>query len=145
MQSGALSEYIVCDRRRIARTPFPSNLTLEQMSLLPLQGIPAIRAIRARLIRHSRAIICDAHQGIPALICQELARAGVHVTALVSGGQDHHSAQRLCMAHGAKGVLTGKPAAVMNGLDEGWDFIVETQGGQNAYDAARRILKDGGK
>lgn len=144
-QSGALSEYLVCDRRRVARTPYPTNLTLEQMALLPLQGIAAIRAIRARLIRHTRALICDAHEGIQALMCQELSRASVHVTALISGGEDHHSAQSMCMAHGARGVLTGKPAAVMNGLDEGWDLIVETQGGQNAYDAARRILKDGGK
>lgn len=146
MQSGALAEYITCDRRRLARTPFPTQLTLEQMSLLPLQGLPSIRALRGRLGRQYRALVCDPHRGVTALMCQELSRSGTHVTALISGGDDHHSAQSFCMLHGAKGVLTGRPASVMNQLEENaFDLVIDTQGGQNAYDAAKRILKDGGK
>ena len=50
------------------------------------------------------------------------------------------------MLHGAKGVLTGRPAAVMNQLeDNSFDLVIDTQGGQVAYDAAKRILKDGGR
>ena len=50
------------------------------------------------------------------------------------------------MANGARGVLTGSPAAVMLQLDEdGWDFIFDTVGGQRVYDTAKRILKSGGK
>ena len=116
------------------------------MSLLPLQGIAAARAVRTHLVRQSRAVIVDAHTGIPALICQAMARAGVNVTAIISGGEDHHEAQSLCMEHGARGVLTGSPAAVMNGLDEeGWDYVLGTKGGQRVYEAAKRILKEGGK
>ena len=116
------------------------------MALLPLQGIAAARAIRTRLDPHARALIADAHTGISALICQAMSRAGVNVTAIIGGGEEHHDAQSLCMAHGAKGVLTGSPAAVMLGLDEsGWDFVLDTQGGQRAYDAAKRVLRDGGK
>jgi NADPH:quinone reductase-like Zn-dependent oxidoreductase len=34
----------------------------------------------------------------------------------------------------------------MNQLEENaFDLVIDTQGGQNAYDAAKRILKDGGK
>jgi NADPH:quinone reductase-like Zn-dependent oxidoreductase len=137
---------MLCDRRRLARAPHPTSLTLEQLSLLPLQGIPTSRVIRAQLQRRSRAIIMDAHIGVPALICQALSRAGVAVTAIIGGGEENHDAQSLCMTHGAKGVLTGSPAAVMMGLDEsGWDFVLDTTGGVRVYDAAKRMLKNGGK
>lgn len=34
----------------------------------------------------------------------------------------------------------------MLGLDEeGWDLVVDTKGTIKVYDAARRMLKDGGK
>jgi NADPH:quinone reductase-like Zn-dependent oxidoreductase len=146
VQSGALCEYILCERRRVARAPFPTSLSLEQMALLPLHGIPAARITRTHLVRHSRALIMDAHHGVGALICQEMARAGVNVTAVIGGGDDHYECQSACMAHGAKGVLTGSPAAVMLQLDEGgWDFVLDTIGGQRVYDTAKRILKDGAK
>ncbi|ORX36688.1 hypothetical protein BD324DRAFT_626824 [Kockovaella imperatae] len=145
-KSGALAEYILCDRRRLARAPYPTSLTLEQMSLLPLQGIPAARLIRAALVRNSRALIMDANAGIAALICQEMSRAGVNVTALIPGGEDTHEAQTACMANGARGVLIGSPAAVILSLDEGgWDFIFDTAGGQRVYEAAKRILKNGAR
>lgn len=130
----------------MARTPFPTQLTLEQMSLLPLQGLQSIRALRGKLGRQYRALVCDPHRGVTALMCQELSRSGTHVTALISGGDDHHNAQSSCMLHGAKGVLTGRPASVMNQLeDNSFDLVIDTQGGQVAYDAAKRILKDGGR
>lgn len=85
-----------------------------------------------------------AHEGIPALICQEMSRAGVSVTAVIPGGTDSHEAQSACMANGARGVLTGSAAGVMLALDEyGWDFVFDTQGGQRVYDAAKRMLKNG--
>ena len=88
----------------------------------------------------------DAHRGVSALVCQEMSRAGVHVTALIGGGAAHHDDQTMCMAHGARGVMTGSAAAVMFGLDEdGWDFILDTQGGERISEAAHRLLKDGGK
>ncbi|OCF42889.1 hypothetical protein I317_03240 [Kwoniella heveanensis CBS 569] len=145
-RSGALCEYILVDRRRISRAPFPTQLTLEQLSLLPLQGIAAARAVRGHLVRHSRALIMDAHTGIAALVCQELSRAGVHVTAVIPGGDDSHDAHRLCLSNGARGVLMGSPASVMLNMEEmAWDYVFDTHGGQRVYDAARRMLKDGGK
>jgi NADPH:quinone reductase-like Zn-dependent oxidoreductase len=88
----------------------------------------------------------DAHTGVSALICQVMAKAGVNVTALVSGGEGHHEEQTMCMTNGAKDVLAGTPAAVMLELDEeGWDYVLDTVGGQRVYEAARRMLRDGGK
>ncbi|WVQ82361.1 hypothetical protein IAT38_004489 [Cryptococcus sp. DSM 104549] len=145
-KSGALSEYIIVERRRISRAPFPTPLTLEQLAILPLQGIAAARAVRTNLTRHTRALVMNAHTGVAALVCQEMARAGVNVTAVVPGGDDSHEAHRRCLTNGAKGVLMGSAAAVMINLEEsGWDYVFDTQGGQRVYDTARRMLKDGGK
>lgn len=88
----------------------------------------------------------DAHEGTAALICQEMSRAGVNVTALIGGGEAHHDNMTRCLQSGARGVLTGAAAAVMLGLDEdAWDLVVDTKGTQRVYDAAKRMLKDGGK
>ncbi|WRT66364.1 uncharacterized protein IL334_003319 [Kwoniella shivajii] len=145
-KSGALSEYIIVDRRRVSRAPYPTQLSLEQLSLLPLQGISAARAVRTHLTRHSRAIIMNAHTGIAALVCQEMSRAGVNITAVIPGGDESHENHRACLNNGAKGVLMGSPAAVMLNMEENaWDYVFDTVGGLRVYDAAKRMLKDGGK
>ncbi|WVO22222.1 uncharacterized protein IAS62_003552 [Cryptococcus decagattii] len=145
-KSGALAEYILVDRRRVCRAPFPTALTLEQLAILPLQGIAAARCVPRSLNRHSRAIVINAHTGIAALICQAMSRAGVSVTAIIPGGDDSHDGHQKCIENGANGVLMGSPAAVMINLEEnGYDFVFDTQGGQRVYDTARRALKNGGK
>ncbi|WWC70209.1 uncharacterized protein I206_104159 [Kwoniella pini CBS 10737] len=145
-KSGALSEYMIIDRRRISRAPFPTQLTLEQLSLLPLQGISAARAVRTHLVRNSRALIINAHTSVGALVCQEMSRSGVNVTAVITGGENSHENHKLCIENGAKGVLTGSPAAVMLNLEESaWDFVFDSIGGIRVAEAAKRLLKDGGK
>ena len=68
------------------------------------------------------------------------------MTAVISGGEHSHEAHMKCLENGAKGVLMGSLAAVMLNLEEGgWDFVFDDKGGQRVYDAARRMLKDGGK
>ncbi|WWC61871.1 uncharacterized protein I303_104456 [Kwoniella dejecticola CBS 10117] len=144
-KSGALSEYMIIDRRRISRAPFPTQLTLEQLSLLPLQGISAARAVRTHLIRNSRALIINAHTGVAALVCQEMSRSGVNVTAVITGGEDSHGHHKQCLENGARGVLTGSPAAVMLNLEESaWDYVFDSMGGNRVAEAAKRLLKDGG-
>ncbi|ODO08828.1 hypothetical protein L198_00561 [Cryptococcus wingfieldii CBS 7118] len=145
-KSGSLAEYITVDRRHISRAPFPTQLTLEQLAVLPLQGIAAARSVMGSLSRTSRAIILNAHTGIAALVCQEMSRAGVHVTVIIPGGEDAQENHQRCYDNGAKGVLTGSPAAVLINLEEGrYDFVFDTQGGARIYETARRVLKDGGK
>ena len=145
VQSGALAEYALIDRRHVSRIPYLTSLSLEQLALLPLQGVPAARIVRTRLIRHSRAIISNAHSGIGALVCQEMSRAGVNVTAVIVGGDGHHEAQVACMAHGARGVMTGSLAGVLNGFeDSSWDFVMDSGSRGQVVDIARRVLRDGG-
>ncbi|KAL7421576.1 hypothetical protein Q5752_003345 [Cryptotrichosporon argae] len=143
-KSGALAEYVACDRRRLARAPSSASLTIEQMALLPLQGLPTLRAIAVTPPRGTHALILDAHIGVAALVCQALNRSGVCVTAIIPGGDAE--AQARCMSNGARGVLIGSAVAVMHGLEEDiFEYVLDTIGGQRVYEAARRIIKDGGR
>ncbi|WWC89329.1 uncharacterized protein L201_004250 [Kwoniella dendrophila CBS 6074] len=146
-KSGALSEYIIVDRRRISRAPFPTSLSLEQLSLLPLQGISAARSVRTHLIKNSRAIIINAHEGIGALICQELSRSNVNIISIINGGTDSHENHKKSLENGSKGVLVGNsPATILLSLEENsYDFIYDNVGGQRVFEAAKRLLKNGGK
>lgn len=145
-KSGALCEYMAIERRRAARAPILSSLTLEELAALPAQGIAAHRALRGVLTRGTRALVMDANLGVQALMCQEMSRAGVAVTAVIGGGEGHAEAQAACMTNGARGVLTGSPAAVLLSLDEGiFDLVVDTRGGVAVDEAARRALTDGGR
>lgn len=145
-QSGALAEYLVCDRRRLARVPAGTQLSIEQIACLPLYGIPAHRSVQTQLVRGRRALILDAHHGIGALMCQLMSKSGVTITAVIPGGDHGHDVQAACMANGAKGVLIGDALTVMEGLDDNaWDFVLDSVGGRRAYEAARRILKEGGQ
>lgn len=145
-KSGALCEYVIVERRRVARLMHSNHLSLEQLAALPIQGILAHRALRGILRHGQHALVMDAHTGVPALICQEMARHGVAVTAVISGGEDHGREQAACLQHGARGVLTGSPATVMNRLEESsFDIVVDSRGGAVVYEAARRVLVDGGR
>lgn len=139
--SGALAEYIVADRRRVARVNPDTHLELEELAALPAQGIAVHRAIRdVGVSRGQQALVMDAHEGLPALFCQELTRMGLVVTAIVPGGAE--GAQEAALAYGARGVLTGSPVSVMHGLPESlFALVVDTVG---AAAAARRILADPG-
>lgn len=146
-KSGALSEYVLVDRRRVARAP-DSSLTLEQLALLPAQGVTALRALHNLPLRVGmRALVMDATAGGAALISQELARLGVAVTAVISGNDETSRvlAHAQCVAYGARAVFLGSPTAVMRRMDEGaFDIVVDTRGGPKIFEAARRILAEGG-
>lgn len=141
-KSGTLAEYIICERRRIARTPFGSHLSLEQLACLPLHGVTAHRACSG-LARGSRALILNAHEGVGSLVAQELSNNGIHVIAQVP--LDVMSAEEDAWENGAKEVIADDPVAMINGQHEsGFDFIFDTVGGRRIYDAARRTLRTQG-
>ncbi|OCB84527.1 hypothetical protein A7U60_g8513 [Sanghuangporus baumii] len=87
---GALAEFVVVEKRHVARCQRPSpSFTLEQLALLPLCGVPAHRAVRQAGIdadteqdtMHGRVLVLQGHDGAGALAVQALAYAGMHVTA----------------------------------------------------------------
>lgn len=146
-RSGALAEFVSVDRRRVARVNPATNLDLEELAALPAQGIAVHRAIRdTGVSRGQQALIMDAHEGLPALFCQEMTRMGVVVTAVIPGGEEHAARHEAAMAYGARGVLTGSPASVMLSLPESlFAVVIDTVGGQATSDASRRALVDGGR
>lgn len=144
-RSGALAEYMVVERRRVARIPTNTKLSLEQLAILPSQGISAFRALQSCLTGVRTALIMDAHLGIPALLCQQMRRQGISVTAVIPGGDEHADAQKQAYDNGARGCMTGLPSQVMNSLEEGlFDIVVDTRGGDKTYTAAVRVLAEGG-
>lgn len=144
-KSGALAEYMVVERRRVARVPPGTHLSLEQLAVLPSQGISAFRALQGCLTGVRSALIMDAHLGIPALFCQQMRRQGISVTAVIPGGDEHADAQTQAYENGARGCMTGLPSQVMNSLEEGlFDIVVDTRGGDKTYNAAVRVLAEGG-
>ncbi len=139
-----LAEYITCDRRRIARTPTSTDLSIEQLACLPLLGVLAHRAASHCTSRGSRALILDAHEGVGALVCQELSAQGInviaHAPASILGAEDD------CWENGAREVfLDDDEVGMINDQHEsGFEFVLDTVGGRRAYDAARRVLRTGG-
>lgn len=144
-KSGALAEYMVVERRRVARAPANAQLSLEQLAALPSQGISAYRALQGSLSGVRSALIMDAHVGIPALLCQQMRRQGISVTAVVPGGDSSPDATAQAYNNGARACLSGLPHQIMNGLEEGlFDVIVDTRGGEQTYVASARVLAEGG-
>lgn len=157
-QCGALSEFIVVDKRRLCVCPRPSpTLTLEQLALLPLCGIPSHRAVRTfELIqRGAKALVLEGHEGAGALAVQELAAQGVLVTAQIppnmsSDNEKNELVIRMTEERvrrwGAKEVKVDTPLAAVNALHESeFDFVVDTVGGRRMWDACRRVLHTTGQ
>ncbi|THH12336.1 hypothetical protein EW145_g4 [Phellinidium pouzarii] len=159
---GALAEFIVVDKRRLARCPRPSSiLTLEQLALLPLCGVPAHRAVRTSLDvqENGRALVLQGHDGAGALAVQELAASNMHVTVQVpssiSALADKHSkkyaesvrlAEEQVRRWGADSVcIDDAIAAVESFEDKSFDLVIDTIGGRRMWDVCRRILRTHGQ
>jgi NADPH:quinone reductase-like Zn-dependent oxidoreductase len=141
-QSGCLAEYIVCERKRLARIPLGVNLSLEEVACLPLLGVTAHRACVGQT-RGSRALILNAHEGVGALAAQELSSMGLHVIAHVP--LDVANAEDDAWENGAKEVIADDPVAMINAQHEsGFEFVLDTIGGRRIYDACRRVLRSNG-
>lgn len=141
-QSGCLAEYIVCERKRLSRIPLGVNLSLEEVACLPLLGVTAHRACIGQT-RGSRALILNAHEGVGALVAQELSSMGLHVIAHVP--LDVNNAEDDAWENGAKEVFADDAVAMINAQHEsGFEFVLDTIGGRRIYDACRRVLRSNG-
>ncbi len=143
-KSGTLAEYIICDRRRISRAPSGTHLSLEQLACLPLLGVLAHRAAAVGCTRGSRALVLHAHEGVGALVCQELSSMGINVIA--HAPHSAFGAEDDCYDNGAREVvLDDDEVAVLNAQHEsGFEYVLDTVGGRRIYDASRRVLRTTG-
>jgi NADPH:quinone reductase-like Zn-dependent oxidoreductase len=156
--SGALAEFIVVDKRRIFQSPQPHRyLTLEQIAMLPLAGIPAYRASRtlASVMTEDssrpRALVLNAHDGIGALAAQCLTLKGADVVAQVppppEGGKPPGMAPpEKAKLFGAVKVTEKEPRqAIADSTESEYDFVLDTVGGSNIWHAARTVLRNNGQ
>ncbi|KDQ65028.1 hypothetical protein JAAARDRAFT_28693 [Jaapia argillacea MUCL 33604] len=150
--------------------PGPPPLTLEELALLPLCGVPAIRAARTfeRFLglgrsgrARPRALILRGHDGVGAMVVQLLSKKGVEVAAHVPYSQVTSAAaevERRLKIWGAEEVCFGgddegiEHDAVVKFLqrlgDDGeeFDMILDTVGGREVWRACQPILRTrGGK
>ena len=145
------------DKTRVAKCCTPSkSLSIEQLALLPLCGIPAHRAVRTYGFpeRGARALVLQAHDGIGALAVQELVSLGVQVTAQVSPElnraevKEHSgvSAKDRIIQFGAQKVIMYDPLTAVEVLEDNtYDLVIDTVGGREIWEACRRVLHNMGQ
>ena len=138
------------DKRRVHRAPQPAaDLTLEQIALLPLCGIPAHRAVASLPVNigsyGSRVLVLQSHRGPGALACQELKTRGVLVIGQIPKENEVIN-RALALSHGASSVIAEEPlAAISKCHDEEFDAVLDSVGGGRIWDACRRVLRNSGQ
>ncbi|PWN43025.1 hypothetical protein IE81DRAFT_109027 [Ceraceosorus guamensis] len=145
-KSGALAEFMVIEQNLIAKAP-EDCLTTEQIAALPATGVMSYQLMQnhcSQVPRGARILILNAHDGIGLLTMQECAPLGLIVVAQCPASVSDGVA--VCEANGAHEVVIGEPLWAINSLHESsFDLVVDTVGGRRIYDAARRILANGGQ
>lgn len=141
------------DKRRLTRCSKPSpSLTLEQLALLPLCGVPAHRAVRTcdHVGQGARALVLQGHESVGALAVQELVASGVEVSVQVPPTEESetelHAAIERVKGWGVRDVKSMDPlAAIESCADDEFDFVIDTVGGRDIWHACRRILHNSGQ
>ncbi len=133
-----------------------TSFTLEQLSLLPLCGIPSHRAVRTfEQQRGAKVLVLEGHDAAGALAVQELVKQGIRVSVQVTPEaiQDKdksaewvRSINERVRLWGAKDVWFDNPLNTLNALPENeFDFVLDTVGGREIWDACRRVLHSTGQ
>jgi NADPH:quinone reductase-like Zn-dependent oxidoreductase len=156
---------VLIDRRRLHRTARPrpthgslsktnvsSPLTVEELALLPVAGVPAFRAVRTFTWPNPgsdapapRALILQAHDGVGAAAVQLLVERGAVVTAHVPKASTAVDAR--LRSWGVTHVVPGLPLVVLaefRGAGATFDFILDTVGGKAIWNVARMLLSNTG-
>jgi len=144
-QCGALSEFLVVDKKRLTRSPTSTALSLEQFAILAVSGFAAHRAVSTipRQMHGCRVLVLQGHDGVGALICQELVAGKATVTAQIPDTPDAlESAKRLKVS----AIKIGGPLQVIESLeDRSFDLVIDTVGGRDIWQACRRLFTQDGQ
>ncbi|KAG8819851.1 hypothetical protein FRC17_010320, partial [Serendipita sp. 399] len=142
-KSGALSEFVIVDKRRVHRSPIPtSSLTAEHLAVLAVSGVAAHRATSTipGPVKDSRILVLQAHDGAGALATQELVADGAKVTVQIPNADQVEKLRGLNL----ESIKVGTPLAVLESLagEEGPPFnaVLDTVGGKDIWEACKRIL-----
>lgn len=169
-KSGALSEFVVVDKRRVCRVPDPApsasaegrgrGLTLERMALLPLVGLPVSRAARSLPRMHPtmaesktfvgekaqvprRALVLGAQSAVGEMVVQQVKAMGLVVTAHVTRRFDDDDGR--WWDEDVEVVVEEDAERAMGRLPDGaFALVVDTIGGKETWKMAKRILDPNG-
>jgi hypothetical protein len=188
---GALSEFVLLNRHHLHRAPQPSvplpihpqgaeppSFSLESLSLLPVLGVPAYRAIQTYAATKSSlasssgtALVLRGQDGAGGFATLMLRAIGVNVIVQVEpsivgldasatatsgpfmlfstsddkalGTTIPRRLQEVCArlrAWGVEGICVGAAQDVLHRLDVDVDFVLDTVGGREIWDAAHTLL-----
>jgi NADPH:quinone reductase-like Zn-dependent oxidoreductase len=135
------------DKRRLHKAPTPSeSLNLDQISLLPLCGIPAYRAVAALraipISSQSDVLILDAHKGTGVLIQQQVNLTGVDAavhlssTAILNPSVDFQTTPTTIFGDSLAQIRKMKGSSL--------DAIIDTIGGRDLWEECCRVLRNNG-
>lgn len=144
-QCGALSEFLVVDRKRLTRSPTSSSLSLEQFAILAVSGFAAHRAVSTvpKQVHGCRVLVLQAHDGVGALVCQELVAGKAKVTAQIP---DTPGTLEMAKLLKVSSIKIGEPLQVIESLEEeSFDLVVDTIGGRDIWQACRRLFTQDGQ
>jgi hypothetical protein len=190
-QCGALSEFVLLNRHHLYRAPQPSvpqpihpqgaeppSFSLESLSLLPVLGVPAYRAIQTYAATKSAlptssgtALVLRGQDGAGGFATLILRAIGVNVIVQVEpsivgldasvtatsgpfmlfsssddkalGSTIPRRLQEVCArlrTWGVEGICVGAAQDVLHRLDVDVDFVLDTVGGREIWDAAHALL-----
>ncbi|KAG8774704.1 hypothetical protein FRC15_001108 [Serendipita sp. 397] len=142
-KSGALSEFVVVDKRRVHKSPVPtSSLTAEHLAVLAVSGVAAHRATSTfpGPIKDSKVLVLQAHDGSGALATQELVAAGAQVTVQIPDAGQVEKLRGLSL----ESVKVGTPLSVLGAFKGAevppFNAVLDTVGGKDIWEACKRIF-----
>jgi len=150
-QCGALSEFVIVDKRRTAHCPPPTvSLTAEHLSVLAVCGVAAYRATSTLPgpLRESRILVLQAHDGAGALVAQQLVASGARVTVQIDSVEFIEKLRGLKL----EAIKIGAPLAVLRALgnqDEAgsgaFDAVIDTVGGKEVWESCKAVFGSTGQ
>ena len=94
-------------------------------------------------MRGCRVLVLQAHDGVGALVCQELVAGKATVTAQIPdipGVLENAKPLRV------SAIKIGEPLQVIESLEEGtFDLVIDTVGGRDIWQACRRLFTQDGQ
>jgi len=140
--AGALSQFVVVESKRV--TPISvkcGGLTMDQIALFPLCGVPAHRAVNTLryLPKAASILVLHAHAGSGLFATQELLSLGYsHVVAHIPD----KAMEKRVLDWGVENIMCGDAIVLLEKATERkFDAVIDPIGGKPIWHAARKVLK----
>ncbi|HEU4657552.1 MAG TPA: zinc-binding dehydrogenase [Capillimicrobium sp.] len=130
---GGWAEMVAVELDRV--TPIPDGVSLEHAAVLPVAGLTALQALRlGGALLGKDVLITGAAGGVGRLAVQLARMSGARVTAV---------ARDAARAAGLRELGARTVVSTLDDLDERFDLVLESVGGDSLTEAARLLAPDG--